>query len=123
MSRPKKEIEGSNSLVFLNKVFWSGHLTNQNLQTNSSRWLANTLNSIHWLILFRFYDPDLWEAHYLASFRQVLTEEVILMHNNADIMMTFQILASLFKEAPFIYEKLDKKEVNFFINHYFDKMK
>ena len=73
--------------------------------------------------MFRFYDPDLWEAHYLANFREALTEEAVLMHNDADVMMTFQILVSLQKEAPFIYEKLDRKHVENFVEHYFNKMK
>ena len=37
--------------------------------------------------------------------------------------MTFQILASLKKEAPFLYERLASSQIDYFVERYFNKMK
>ena len=70
LHRPSKNIERKSSYEFLHQVFWSGLLANK--RDGSKPTTKIILNATHLLTLERFFDPELWEAHYLENFLQAL---------------------------------------------------
>ena len=71
----------------------------------------------------RFFDPDLWQAHYLQNFLSVIDAETVSVFNEADMLMTLQILANLKKEAPWLYEEVGTSRLNLLADHYFNQVK
>ena len=81
------------------------------------------LNATHLLITERFFDPELWEAHYLENFLEAISSEYVQKYNLKDMTMVLQILASLKKEAPWIFEKIDKRDLENLVDNFFNVYK
>ena len=85
LRRPTKTIEKRTSDEFMYKVFWSGLLAKGKNGLKPTTDII--LNATHMLVLEQYYDPDLWETHYLENFQQVLSPESTLRLNAPDMSM------------------------------------
>ena len=74
-------------------------------------------------MLEQFFDPDLWKTHYLSYFLNVLDDENLRKYNRTDFNMALQILCSLKKEAPWIFEEIEPAQLEKFADIYFNRIK
>lgn len=79
MHKPSKIIEKKPSDTFLHNVFWSGLLAKGRDGEKPKR--AYVLNVALKLVLERFFDPDLWEAHYLENFLEAVSQPSVQVYN------------------------------------------
>lgn len=123
LHRPEKQIERSSTYPFLHKAFWSGLLTEDLEEEGAGINTRKILNACYFLVLERFFDPDLWEAHYSEKFMRIFEPKNITKFNAADTTMLVQILTSLRLEAPWVFKQLPQQGIEQLAYHYFDHIK
>ena len=77
--KPSKTIEHSPAIDFLNKVYWSGQLAKS--KDGSRPKLNNMLQTFYRLAMDQFFDPDLWERHYVENLREAFSQESVQIYN------------------------------------------
>ena len=71
----------------------------------------------------QFFDPDLWDKHYMENFLEAFSQESVQVYNLPNASMALQILASLKKEAPWLFDKLPREDIEYLLAQCADRFK